>query len=124
MARILIIDDSVTERTVITSWLTKAGHVAMEAAEAEAGIALALQQRPDLILMDVILPGRNGFEATRQLRKTPATSSIPVVIISSKSQASDLAWGKRQGAMDYLPKPFGEEALLKTIAQVLSGAKE
>lgn len=74
MARILIIDDSVTERTVITSWLTKAGHVAMEAAEAEAGIALALQQRPDLILMDVILSGRNGFEATRQLRKTPATS--------------------------------------------------
>ena len=124
MARILIIDDSLTERTVITSWLTKAGHVAMEAAEAEAGMALALQQRPDLILMDVILPGRNGFEATRQLRKMPATSSIPVIIISSKSQASDLTWGKRQGAMDYLPKPFGEQALLKTIAQVLSGAKE
>lgn len=124
MARILVIDDSVTERTAITSWLTKAGHVAIEAAEAETGMALALQQRPDLILMDVILPGQNGFEATRQLRKTPATSNIPVVIISSKSQASDLAWGKRQGAIDYLPKPFGQQSLIKTIAEALNRSKD
>lgn len=120
MARILLIDDSITERTAITGWLSKAGHVVIEAAEAEAGLALAQQQRPDLILMDVILPGRNGFEATRHLRRTPATSSIPVIIISSKSQASDLAWGKRQGAAEYLPKPFGEALLLKTINQILS----
>ena len=119
MARILIIDDSPTDRTVIAAWLQKAGHTVLEAENADAGIALALQQKPDLVLMDVIMPGKNGFEATRSLRRDPQTGKIPVVIISSKSQPTDLAWGKRQGASDYLPKPFSSTRLHEVVDRVL-----
>lgn len=120
MARVLIIDDSAAHRNALAGWLHKAGHVALEAADAESGVALAHQQKPDLILMDVVMPGQNGFEATRQLQKSPVTRHIGVVIISSKAQPIDLAWGKRQGAVDYLPKPFSESQLIQTVGRVLS----
>ena len=83
MARVLLIDDSPTERALITGWLSKHGYIAMEAADAETGLALAHQQKPDLVLMDIIMPGTNGFEATRKLRRSPATQTIPVVLILS-----------------------------------------
>lgn len=116
MARILIIDDSPTDRAAIGAWVREMGHEFMEANDAEAGIRSAQERRPDLILMDVVMPGRNGFEATRMLRRDERTQSIPVVIISSKNQPTDIAWGKRQGAAGYLPKPFGKQALGQALA--------
>ena len=120
MARILLIDDSLTERTIIAAWLQKSGHSVLEAENAETGLALTVQQKPDLVLMDVIMPGKNGFEATRAIRRDPLTSKIPVIIISSKSQPSDLAWGKRQGATDYLAKPFSAALLQQAVDRALS----
>lgn len=120
MSRVLIIDDSATERHVFTAWLAGMGHVVLEAQDAETGMALAIQQRPDMILMDVILPGKNGFEATRSLRKNAQTHAIPVMIISSKNQASDQAWGKKQGAVAYLTKPLTEQLFRQEIEKVLS----
>lgn len=122
MSRVLIIDDSATERHVFTTWLTGMGHTVFEASDAETGMALAIQQRPDAILMDVILPGKNGFEATRALRKNPATQTIPILIVSSKNQPSDLMWGKKQGAAAYLPKPFSQQELIQVLEKVLQEA--
>lgn len=124
MARVLIVDDSATERAVLVNWLHKAGHVALEAQDAESGVALARQQKPDVVLMDVIMPGRNGFEATRSLRRDPATSHIPVIIISTKDQPTDQAWGMRQGASAYLPKPFSRATLIEAIAVLLPGNRD
>jgi len=120
MSRVLIIDDSATERHVFTSWLAGMGHVVLEAQDAETGMALAIQQRPDMILMDVVLPGKNGFEATRTLRRNAQTQAIPVMIISSKNQPSDQAWGKKQGAVAYLTKPLTEQLFRQEIEKVLS----
>jgi twitching motility two-component system response regulator PilH len=85
------------------------------------GVALARQEKPDVVLMDIVMPGLNGFQATRQLSKDPETSAIPVIIVTTKDQETDKVWGKRQGARDYLTKPVDEETLLKTINAVLAG---
>lgn len=119
MSRVLVIDDSPTQRHVLTTWLTGIGHTVFEAHDAETGMALAIQQKPDVILMDVVLPGKNGFEATRALQRNPLTQSIPIVIVSSKSQPSDLMWGKKQGASAYLPKPFTQQQLFQELEKVL-----
>uniref|UniRef100_UPI00106DC895 response regulator n=1 Tax=Pseudomonas aeruginosa TaxID=287 RepID=UPI00106DC895 len=85
------------------------------------GVALARQEKPDVVLMDIVMPGLNGFQATRQLTKDAETSAIPVIIVTTKDQETDKVWGKRQGARDYLTKPVDEETLLKTINAVLAG---
>lgn len=117
MHKILVIEDSPTERTVILGWLKALGHEAFEASTAEEGLEVARTLNPDLILMDIVLPGKNGFEAIRLLRREEATKHIPVIIISTKSQPTDIAWGKRQGAVDYLPKPFNQRALAQALAR-------
>jgi twitching motility two-component system response regulator PilH len=81
---------------------------------------LLAQRVPDLILMDVVMPGMNGFQATRQITRGAETSHIPVVIVSTKDQETDRVWGKRQGARDYLTKPIDEAALMQVIRQLLS----
>ncbi|WP_050395013.1 response regulator, partial [Pseudomonas aeruginosa] len=85
------------------------------------GLFLARQEKPDVVLMDIVMPGLNGFQATRQLTKDAETSAIPVIIVTTKDQETDKVWGKRQGARDYLTKPVDEETLLKTINAVLAG---
>jgi len=87
---------------------------------AESGIRATRENSPDLVLMDIVMPGINGFQATRQLTKDPQTSSIPVVILSNKGQEIDRVWGKRQGARGYLVKPVDEALLIATIKQVLA----
>ena len=121
MARILIIDDSPTDTHVFTTVLEKSGHEVLSAASAEDGVALVRSARPDLVLMDVILPGMNGFQATRLLAKDPDTAAIPVVIVSTKSMETDRVWGLRQGAKDYLVKPPSERELLDRIKALLPG---
>jgi twitching motility two-component system response regulator PilH len=120
MAHILIIDDSPTDVRVFTTLLEKNGHRVSSAGSAEEGIALAKRERPDLVIMDVIMPGMNGFQATRTLSREAETSAIPVLIITTKSMETDRVWGLRQGAKDFLVKPVAEQELLARIQNLLA----
>lgn len=123
MAHILIIDDSPTELHVVQSMLDKHGFEVSTADSGSAGIAAAMRELPDLILMDVVMPGMNGFQATRKLAKNDATADIPVIVVSSKDQETDRIWALRQGAKDYLVKPVAEDALIGKIrAQLATGS--
>jgi twitching motility two-component system response regulator PilH len=115
MALVLIVDDSPTEQHVIARLLEKNGFETVVANDGEEAISIAEQSRPDVILMDVVMPGMNGFQATRQLAKNPLTAGIPVVMVTSKDQESDKAWGLRQGAVDYLMKPVNDTELLDAV---------
>lgn len=103
MARILIVDDSPTEMYKLTGMLEKHGHEVLKAENGADGVALARQEKPDAVLMDIVMPGLNGFQATRQLTKDSETSHIPVIIITTKDQETDKVWGTppgRQGLPD------------------------
>lgn len=119
MARILIVDDSPTEVHVLKTWLEKNGHETASAENGQEGLETARREKPDLVLMDVVMPGMSGFQATRQLSKDPATANIPVLIVTTKDQETDKVWGMRQGATDYLVKPVTEEQLLAKVAEIL-----
>ena len=119
MARILLIEDSPTDRAVFTQWLEKAGHEVLSTDNAEDGLQMARSQLPQLVLMDVVLPGMSGFQATRALSRGEATRGIPVLIVSTKSMETDMAWGMRQGATDYIVKPPREAALIARINQLV-----
>ncbi len=121
MARILIIDDSPTELKKLTGMLERLGHQVLRAANGGDGVALARQEKPDAVLMDIVMPGMNGFQATRQLTKDGSTATIPIIIITSKDQETDRVWGARQGAQAYLTKPFEESALVAALQNVLVG---
>lgn len=121
MARILIVDDSPTETYRFREILERHGHKVLEATNGADGVAVARAEQPDLVLMDVVMPGLNGFQATRQLTKGPDTAHIPVVIVTTKDQETDRVWGKRQGARDYLTKPVDETLLLQTILSLIPG---
>ena len=119
MARVLIIDDSPTETYKLTTMLEKSGHVVLTAENGEAGVAMAVKERPDLVLMDVVMPGLNGFQATRQLSKLPETAHIPVIIVTTKDQQTDRVWGMHQGAKAYLSKPITPDVLMSAMAEVM-----
>ena len=117
MAKILLVDDSITERTVVATALR--GHDILEASNGDEGISMATKHIPDLILLDVVMPGKSGFQTCRELRRSPETESIPVIMLTSKDQDTDKQWGLRQGASEYLTKPFKNEELLKVVSQFL-----
>lgn len=119
MAKILVVDDSPSEMAKFRDILTRHQYEVIEAHTGDDGIQKANEFFPDLILMDVVMPEMNGFQATRKLTRDPKTSHIPVVIISTKNQETDRVWGKRQGARDYLSKPITEEALITVIRSVM-----
>ena len=121
MARILIVDDSPTQTLSISKILKKHGHEIITAKDGEEGVEVAKAELPDLVLMDVVMPKINGFQATRQITKNPSTSHIPVIIVTTKDQETDKVWGTRQGARDYITKPIDEELLIKTVNAVLGG---
>jgi twitching motility two-component system response regulator PilH len=116
--KILVVDDSPTERHVMTELLTKNGYQVITAENGEEGIAKAKSELPDLVLMDVVMPGLNGYQATRTLTRDEATKNIPVIVCTSKGQETDKIWGLRQGAQDYLVKPVNAEELLAKIAAI------
>jgi len=116
--RILIVDDSPTERHVLNDLLTKAGFEVFSSDSGEDAIHKSKQQKPDLILMDVVMPGLNGFQATRAISRDPETKSIPIIICTSKSQETDKIWGLRQGARDYIVKPVNRDELLAKIHSI------
>jgi twitching motility two-component system response regulator PilH len=119
MSVILIIDDSPTELHLFQNMLEKSGFETLVADSGEEGVRQAEVSRPDCILMDVVMPGMNGFQATRKLTQDPRTSSIPVIMITTKDQETDKIWGMRQGAKDYIVKPADERDLIERINKVL-----
>ncbi|HEY4582350.1 MAG TPA: response regulator [Lysobacter sp.] len=119
MARILLIEDSPTESAVMAQLLERNGHQVLVSGSAEDGIEACRRERPDLVLMDVVLPGMNGFQATRALSRDADTKAIPVLIVSTKGMDTDKAWGLRQGAKDYIVKPPREDELIARINEAL-----
>ena len=114
--KILVVDDSPTERHVLVELLTRKGYQVLTAESGEEGIEKAKSEQPDLVLMDVVRPGLNGYQATRTLTRDDATKHIPVIVCTSKGQETDKIWGRRQGAQDYMVKPINPEELLAKIA--------
>ncbi len=119
-ATVLIVDDSPTEAHIIRSIVEKGGYRVLEAESGELGVAEATRSKPDLVLMDVVMPGLNGFQATRQLSKNPDTADIPIIMVTTKAQETDRAWGLRQGARDYVIKPVSADELLTKIKAILN----
>jgi twitching motility two-component system response regulator PilH len=120
----MIVDDSPTEVHVLRTALENHGYDTVSASDGQECLSLARKVRPDLILMDVVMPGVNGYQATRTLTRDPQTSTIPIVMISSKSLETDKIWGMRQGAADYLTKPVTEADLLAKAKELLDRAAE
>ncbi|MBW4550553.1 MAG: response regulator [Aphanocapsa sp. GSE-SYN-MK-11-07L] len=120
MRTILVVEDSLTEAELITRYLQQAGLSVISVSSGEEAQTRVLQQRPDLILLDVILPGQSGFELCRELKTDPGTSQIPVVLCSTKNTEVDKMWGNMLGADAYLAKPVDQQALVQTIQQLIA----
>jgi twitching motility two-component system response regulator PilH len=119
MARILIVDDSPSQLLGIKRIVEKLGHEAVTAEDGAAGVEAAKREMPDLILMDVVMPNLNGFQATRTISKDPDTAHIPIVLVTTKDQDTDKVWGMRQGAKAYVTKPIKEDELVTTLKALL-----
>lgn len=119
MATVLIVDDSPTEMLQLVGLLEKNGYTVLAAESGERGVTIAKSEQPDAILMDIVLPGLNGFQATRQLNKARETEHIPVVMVTTKDQETDKVWGMRQGAKAYLTKPVSEKSLIDALKEVI-----
>lgn len=120
MARILIVDDSPSQLMGIRRIVESLGHEALTAEDGAAGVEAAKRELPDLILMDVVMPNLNGFQATRSITRDPATKHIPVILVTTKDQETDKVWGMRQGARAYITKPFNEAQLSETITSAIA----
>jgi len=122
MARILIVDDSPSQLVGIKRIVEKLGHQTITADDGAAGVEAAKREVPDLILMDVVMPNLNGFQATRSIAKDAKTSHIPIILVTTKDQETDRVWGIRQGAKAYVTKPINEGELVETIQKLLPAA--
>lgn len=118
---VLVVDDSPTETHIFTSTLTKAGYRVETAVNGEEAVEAARRIRPDVILMDVIMPVLNGYQATRLIRRDAQTAHIPIIMVTTKDMQTDRTWGLRQGATDYLVKPVDRDLLIERIRAVLAG---
>lgn len=114
--KVLVVDDSATERHILNEILTKKGFEVVFAEDGEKGVEQSKLIKPDLIIMDVVMPGLNGFQATRAISKDPETENIPIILCTTKDQETDKVWGIRQGAKDYVVKPIDAAELLSKIA--------
>ena len=124
MARILIVDDSPSQLMGIQRIVEKLGHQTLTAEDGAAGVEVAKAELPDLILMDVVMPNLNGFQATRTLSREATTKHIPVILVTTKDQDTDRMWGMRQGARAYITKPFSEDELLEVMERVFNQKDE
>lgn len=116
---ILVVDDSATDRFYISDLLGKNGFEVITAVDGDDAVTKARSQKPSIVVMDVVMPGRSGFQVTRALRRDPETERIPVIIVSSKDNETDRIWGMRQGASDYMTKPVRAEELLAKVKELL-----
>ena len=116
--KILVVDDSPTERHFIADLLSKKGYKVITAENGQEAMAKVKIERPSLVVLDVVMPGQNGFQVTRALSRDPDTQSIPIILCTSKSNETDRIWGLRQGAREYLVKPVKPEELLARVADL------
>ena len=120
MPKVLIVDDSQSALYVLRKLVERAGHQAVTAESGEQALRLAAEEMPEVILMDIVMPGMSGYTATRQLHRSNSTQHIPVIFVSSKSGEADRDWGLRQGARDYVTKPINPDALLTAISAAIA----
>ncbi|MFT5209375.1 MAG: twitching motility two-component system response regulator PilH [Flavobacterium sp.] len=118
MTKILVVDDSPTETYQFKDMLESLGYEVITAENGKAGVEIAVREQPDYVLMDIVMPDMNGFQATREICRGDKTSHIPVIIVSSKGQETDKVWGARQGAKVYVTKPVGGEELVRIMKSV------
>lgn len=120
MTTVLLVEDSLTETEVITRYLRQAGLTVISVTSGEEAHLKLQSQKPDLVILDVILPGQSGFELCRELKTNSNTQGIPVVICSTKGTEADKLWGSMLGADAYIPKPIDQKHLMQTIQQLTS----
>ncbi len=113
--KVLVVDDSKTELMFMTDLLQKNGFAVKTAENAEDAFRRLAEEKPDLILMDVVMPGQNGFQLTRAITRDPKYADVPVIMCTSKNQETDKVWGMRQGARDYIVKPVNSDELIAKI---------
>ena len=118
---ILLVDDSKTELHYLSDLLEKRGYKIRTAENGEEAMRRLGEEKPDLILMDVVMPGQNGFQLTRAITRDPRFVNVPVIMCTSKNQETDKVWGMRQGAKAYITKPINEPQLVQTIKEILGG---
>lgn len=121
MGTALVVEDSMTEREIITYYLRQAGVIVATATSGEEALEKLNTYTPDLIILDIVLPGRSGFEICRELKAEAKTSKIPIIICSTKGSDMDKFWGMRQGADAYIPKPIDQEIFLRTVKELIAG---
>ena len=115
MPKILVVDDSPTEIFQFKEMLEKLGYEVITADNGRDGVSMAISEQPDVVLMDIVMPDMNGFQATRQIARGEETKHIPVIIVSSKNQETDKVWGQRQGAKGYITKPVVQAELVSAM---------
>ncbi len=120
MARVMVVDDSPTDKEFLKQLLTRGGHEVIESNSGQEAVEQARKHLPDCVVMDVVMPGMNGFQATRTLTRDPKTAKIPVIVVSAKNQETDRLWAMRQGAKEYIIKPVKESDLLDKVNSVLA----
>ncbi|MFO1493927.1 MAG: response regulator [Lysobacterales bacterium] len=123
MARVLIVDDSPSQLLVLKRIVEGQGHEVITAEDGQQGVDMAKKHVPDLILMDVVMPNLNGFQATRTIAREKTTSHIPVILVTTKDQETDRVWGLRQGAKGYITKPVNEAQLVQAIREHLPAGR-
>jgi twitching motility two-component system response regulator PilH len=119
MAKVMVVDDAYSDLKLMESILRGAGHDVVSLSDGETLEDRMQAERPDVLLLDIVMPRRNGYEILRALRKDARTRTTPVVLVSSKTQESDRAWGRKQGADDYLAKPFTSDQLLTMVSRLV-----
>lgn len=119
MSTVLVVEDTPSQLELINSFLLDSGHTVLKAYNAKEGLAQAVEQQPDVIITDIVMPGLSGFEFCRQLKKNPVTEKVPIIICSSKNQEIDRIWAMKQGADVYLTKPFTKQELLRALQSVV-----
>jgi twitching motility two-component system response regulator PilH len=119
MPKILVVDDSPTEIFQFREMLEKLGHEVITAENGRDGVTMAISEQPDVVLMDIVMPDMNGFQATRQIARAEETKHIPEIIVSSKNQETDKVWGRRQGAKGYITKPVVQADLVSAMKDCL-----
>jgi chemotaxis family two-component system response regulator PixH len=119
MATILIVEDTPSEMELISHFLRESGYTVISAVSGKEALDKAVEQRPDVIISDVVMPGMSGFELCRSLKKHPITEKVPIILCTSKNQEIDRLWGMRQGADAYITKPFTREQLVYTVKSVI-----
>ncbi|HEY9743185.1 MAG TPA: response regulator [Coleofasciculaceae cyanobacterium] len=115
MSKILLVEDNPAQLDLMEVYLRDGGHLVIRLSDPKEALNKAIEQKPDVIVTDVVMPGMSGFELCRRLKQNPATAKVPIVICSSKDQEIDRLWGMKQGADAYLTKPFSREQLLRTV---------